>query len=126
FAAGGRPPLIYWTSYGLLLGTNSLGVPLPAPLAPSLAVFLSRAGILELNAYLLAATATAGWARRIRGPVQQVPADQGAGVEVPSALRTAGATFVPNNSMERSTSRWGRVPTVICSKKRSCWKISCW
>lgn len=60
---GTIPPLIYWTMYGLLLGTNSFDVPLPERLAPSLAVFLSRAGILELTACLLVAAATAGWSR---------------------------------------------------------------
>lgn len=60
---GAIPPLAYWTFYGLLLGTNSLGVPEAQRLAPSLAVLLGRAGILELNAYLLVAAATAGWAR---------------------------------------------------------------
>lgn len=57
------PPLVYWTMYGLLLGTNSLAVAGLGRQAPSLAVLLSRSGILELNAYLLVAAATAGWAR---------------------------------------------------------------
>lgn len=39
--------------YAVLLGTNSFGVPLAAPMAPSLAV-LGRAGPYELAAYLFA------------------------------------------------------------------------
>ncbi|HEX6988223.1 MAG TPA: hypothetical protein VF282_02040 [Bacillota bacterium] len=60
---GTIPPLAYWTLYGLLLGTNSFAAPAPERLAPSLAVLLNRAGVLELNAYLLVAAATAGRAR---------------------------------------------------------------
>ncbi|MFO7246568.1 MAG: hypothetical protein FWJ62_07680 [Thermaerobacter sp.] len=54
---GVLPPLYYWTLYGLLLGTNSFATPLPERVAPSLAVLLGRAGVLELHAYLLVAAA---------------------------------------------------------------------
>lgn len=66
-----------WLIFGLLLGTNSFGVPRPAPLRPTLDGFLLRPGVMELSAYLLAAIATAstgrvnqlewlsGWAERL-------------------------------------------------------------
>jgi hypothetical protein len=50
-------PLTWCLYYGLLLGTNSFGVPMPERLAPSLLIF-QRAGPLEMAAYLLAAAAS--------------------------------------------------------------------
>ena len=43
----------------------------------------------------------------------------------PSALRTAGATSVPNSSMQRMICRCGMVAMLNCRRKRSCRKISC-
>lgn len=55
--------LAMWLIYGLVLGTNSFAVPLPARPSPSLALVLQRSGFLELSAYLLTALATAPIAR---------------------------------------------------------------
>jgi hypothetical protein len=44
--------------YGILLGTNSFGIPAPARFAPSLLTLLSRSGIFEISAYIAIATAT--------------------------------------------------------------------
>ena len=46
--------------------------------------------------------------------------------EASSASRTSGATSVPSSSIARITSACGSVPTLICSRKRSWLKISCW
>jgi hypothetical protein len=46
--------------YGILLGTNSFGIPAPTRLAPSLITLLSRSGIFEISAYIAIATATSG------------------------------------------------------------------
>jgi len=67
-----------WALYGLLLGTNSFAVPMPARLRPSPSVLLDRSGFTELSAYLLAAIATAsigrwrqgGW---LSGAVERLP-----------------------------------------------------
>ena len=48
--------------YGILLGTNSFGIPAPARFAPSLSTLLSRSGILEITAYIAIAAATTGLA----------------------------------------------------------------
>lgn len=50
-------PVNWAIFYGLILGTNSFAVPLPAPLPPSLTV-LDRAGPYEMAAFLFAAAAT--------------------------------------------------------------------
>ena len=60
----GYVPVVYfWVLYGLLLGTNSFGVPMPEQVAPDVATFLQRAGFYEITAYTLVAAATARWAR---------------------------------------------------------------
>lgn len=53
-------PLLWITIYGVTLGTNSFSIPLSEPMAPSLAV-LGRAGLYEMLAYILMATATYTW-----------------------------------------------------------------
>jgi hypothetical protein len=53
--------------YGILLGTNSFGIPAPARFAPSLTTLLSRSGIFEITVYIAIATATSGlvlWKQR--------------------------------------------------------------
>ncbi|MCC6190327.1 MAG: hypothetical protein IT318_14960 [Anaerolineales bacterium] len=55
-------PLVWFGMYGLTLGTNSFAIPLPARMAPSLAV-LGRSGLYELAAFTLAAAATSGLSR---------------------------------------------------------------
>jgi hypothetical protein len=62
FAYRGYPlgyllPLLWAALYGITLGTNSFTIPLPAPMAPSLAVF-GRSGIYEIAAYILVAVST--------------------------------------------------------------------
>jgi hypothetical protein len=44
--------------YGILLGTNSFGIPAPDRFAPSLSTLLSRSGIFEISAYIAIASAT--------------------------------------------------------------------
>jgi hypothetical protein len=46
--------------YGILLGTNSFGIPAPIRFAPSLSILLSRSGIFEISAYIAIAAATTG------------------------------------------------------------------
>jgi hypothetical protein len=48
--------------YGVLLGTNSFGIPAPARFAPSLETILSRSGAFEITAYIAIAAATRGLA----------------------------------------------------------------
>jgi hypothetical protein len=48
--------------YGVLLGTNSFGIPAPARFAPSLNTVLSRSGAFEITAYIAIAAATRGLA----------------------------------------------------------------
>lgn len=59
YPLGYLPPLIWALNYAVTLGTNSFSIPLPEPMAPSLAV-LGRAGPYEITAYVLVATATYG------------------------------------------------------------------
>ena len=62
----GRTPLgypivmVHAVLYGILLGTNSFGIPAPAHFAPSLATVLSRSGAFEITAYIAIAAATKG------------------------------------------------------------------
>ncbi len=51
---------INWALYGLLLGSDSLGIPIGHKLAPSLTPLLHRSGLEELTAYALIAAATTG------------------------------------------------------------------
>jgi hypothetical protein len=44
--------------YGILLGTNSFGIPAPARFAPSLTTVLNRSGAFEITAYIAIAAAT--------------------------------------------------------------------
>jgi hypothetical protein len=46
--------------YGILLGTNSFGIPAPARFAPSLTTLLGRSGAFEITAYIVVAVATQG------------------------------------------------------------------
>lgn len=46
--------------YGILLGTNSFGIPAPARFAPSLTTVLGRSGAFEITAYIVIAVATRG------------------------------------------------------------------
>lgn len=55
--------LALWVLYGLTLGTNSFAEPLAVRPAPSLALLLQRAGIIEMSAYLFVTVATARQAR---------------------------------------------------------------
>ncbi len=48
------------TGYGLFLGTNSFAIPMPARMAPSLAVF-ERSGPYEMFALIMLAAASYGW-----------------------------------------------------------------
>jgi hypothetical protein len=48
--------------YGVLLGTNSFGIPAPARFAPSLTTVLNRSGAFEITAYIAIAAATRGLA----------------------------------------------------------------
>ncbi len=59
YPLGYLPPLLWALNYAVTLGTNSFSIPLPEPMAPSLAV-LGRAGPYEITAYILMATATYG------------------------------------------------------------------
>ena len=59
YPLGYLPPLIWALNYAVTLGTNSFSIPLPEPMAPSLAA-LGRAGPYEITAYVLMATATYG------------------------------------------------------------------
>lgn len=59
YPLGYLPPLIWSLMYAVTLGTNSFSIPLPEPMAPSLAVF-GRSGPYEMAAYILMATATYG------------------------------------------------------------------
>jgi hypothetical protein len=55
--------------YGVLLGTNSFGIPAPARFAPSLNTVLNRSGAFEITAYIAIAAATRGlaiWRQRSR------------------------------------------------------------
>jgi hypothetical protein len=47
--------------YGILLGTNSFGIPAPARFAPSLMTLLGRSGAFEITAYIGIAAATQGF-----------------------------------------------------------------
>lgn len=49
-------------TYGILLGTNSFGIPAPARFAPSLVTLLGRSGAFEITAYIGIAAATQGFA----------------------------------------------------------------
>lgn len=57
YPLGYLPPLLWSALYGITLGTNSFTLPLPAPMAPSLAVF-RRSGLYEIAAYCLVAAST--------------------------------------------------------------------
>jgi len=46
--------------YGILLGTNSFGIPAPVRFAPSLMTVLNRSGAFEITAYIAIAAATRG------------------------------------------------------------------
>lgn len=48
------PPVLY----GVLLGTNSFGIPAPARFAPSLSTVLGRSGAFEITVYIAIAAAT--------------------------------------------------------------------
>ena len=52
-------PLYLAISYAITLGTNSFSIPLPERLAPTFEV-LTRSGVYEMIAYILAAAATYG------------------------------------------------------------------
>jgi len=55
----GYPIVMYHAVlYGVLLGTNSFGIPAPARFAPSLTTVLSRSGAFEISAYIAIAAAT--------------------------------------------------------------------
>jgi hypothetical protein len=62
----GRTPLGYpivmyhAVLYGILLGTNSFGIPAPIRFAPSLTTVLNRSGAFEITAYIAIAAATRG------------------------------------------------------------------
>ena len=51
-------PLMHSVVYGVLLGTNSFGIPAPARFAPSLRTVLTRSGAFEISAYIAIAAAT--------------------------------------------------------------------
>ena len=55
-------PLVHSVVYGVLLGTNSFGMPAAGPLAPSLTTLLGRSGAFEITAYIAIAAATTGLA----------------------------------------------------------------
>jgi len=57
FPLGYFPPLFLSAIYAVTLGTNSFSIPLPAPMAPSINVFL-RSGPYEITAYILTAVST--------------------------------------------------------------------
>lgn len=57
FPLGYLPPLVWYTLYGVFLGTNSFSLPMADRMAPSLAV-LGRSGPYEMAAYMLVAVAT--------------------------------------------------------------------
>lgn len=50
-------PILWLINYGMLLGTNSFGIPMESTMAPSFAV-LKRSGLYEMMAYSLLAVAT--------------------------------------------------------------------
>jgi hypothetical protein len=53
--------------YGILLGTNSFGIPAPERFSPSLTTVLARSGAFEITAYIAIAAATQGlvvWRQR--------------------------------------------------------------
>lgn len=57
----GYPIVMYHVVlYGVLLGTNSFGIPAPAHFAPSLMTVLNRSGAFEITAYIAIAAATRG------------------------------------------------------------------
>lgn len=61
------PVMYHSVLYGVLLGTNSFGIPAPARFAPSLTTVLSRSGAFEITAYIAIAAATRGlviWRQR--------------------------------------------------------------
>jgi len=54
--------MVHSVLYGVLLGTNSFGIPAPARFAPSLTTVLERSGAFEITAYIAIATAMRGLA----------------------------------------------------------------
>jgi hypothetical protein len=58
FPLGYLPALGHWVLFGLLLGTNSFGVPGTSRLAPSLGHLVRSSGFIELSAYTFIASAT--------------------------------------------------------------------
>ncbi|WP_157209607.1 hypothetical protein [Methanosalsum zhilinae] len=57
FGFGGLVPLAWMVLYGVTLGTNSFGIPMAEPMAPSIAVF-GRSGLYEMMAAVLLAVST--------------------------------------------------------------------
>ena len=58
----GYPVVMAWSAmYGVLLGTNSFGIPAAARFAPSLTTVLQRSGAFEITAYVAIAAATRGF-----------------------------------------------------------------
>jgi hypothetical protein len=59
--SAGYPIVMYHAVlYGILLGTNSFGIPAPVRFAPSLTTVLNRSGAFEITAYIAIAAATRG------------------------------------------------------------------
>ena len=92
FPLGYITPLGLITMYAVFLGTNSFSMPMPEPMAPSLAIF-GRGGPYEMIAYMLVAVATYNQSRialteeilRI-SPVPRMSLEQWAGVGLAIAM----------------------------------------
>ena len=92
FPLGYITPLGLIALYAVFLGTNSFSMPMPEPMAPSLAVF-GRGGPYEMIAYILVAVATYNQSRialteeilRI-SPVPRLSLEQWAGIGLAIAL----------------------------------------
>jgi len=92
FPLGYITPLGLITMYAVFLGTNSFSMPMPEPMAPSLAIF-GRGGPYEMIAYMLVAVATYNQSRialteeilRI-SPVPRMSLEQWVGVGLAIAM----------------------------------------
>ena len=92
FPLGYITPLGLIALYAVFLGTNSFSMPMPEPMAPSLAIF-GRGGPYEMIAYMLVAVATYNQSRialteeilRI-SPVPRMSLEQWAGVGLAIAM----------------------------------------
>jgi hypothetical protein len=129
--AEGRPlaALLHHACRPVVMGPDSYAVPADY-------VGAARAGVVALDDEAVPVDPITSTALGLRGGIALPPARplrggaartyRGAGAAGASALRTAGATLVPNSSIERMTWACASGPTLNCTRKRSCLKISCW